>query len=177
MAVGSIGLVLQPIDLDAEVENLARPLERGKKADRPGDRLAAVHQNLRELLGVRFGLLDLEENDALAHRFGEVEHVVERGDEAADVGRIERRDPGLVQTRDGLVRDLVALVLEVADLFGEGAGLSDVFESRGERLCGLDEAGGVTVESLVEDAVAVLRADHARSLDRIEAGGSLVRVV
>ena len=77
-----------------------------------------------------------------------------------------------MQTRDGLVRDLVALVLEVADLFGEGAGLSNVFKSRGERLCSLDEAGSVTVEGIEKDAIPVLRADHACCLDRIEAGGA-----
>ena len=66
----------------------------------------------------------------------------------------------LCRRRDGLVRDLVALVLEIANAVGEVAGLFNANVSRRAPLRRLDDAGGVYFECIVEDSIPFSRADH-----------------
>jgi hypothetical protein len=158
--VGAVGLVFETVDLHAAIEDLGRTLESREQVNRLRHGFGALHEDLREVLGVFLRGLDLEEHDALAHRLGQIEHVIHRRDEAADVGAVERRDPRFVEARDGVVRDLVALVLEIADPLGELARLLDVREDVREQLGRVDQTRHVLLEGFVEGTVALFRTDH-----------------
>ena len=74
---------------------------------------------------------------------------------------IERRDPRLVQARDGLVGDLVARVLDVADLLGEIARHFDFLEDLRQKSGGFHEPRGVILKGPVKKAIALTGPEHA----------------
>src|SRR5512141_825283 len=113
--VQAVGLVLETVDLDADLENGLPVLEVPEEAHRAADRVRGLDENLRRLLDAGPGRRDLVEDEAVRGGVHEVEDVVERLDEGVDVLAVDGRDPRAREEAERLVRDLVALVLEVLD--------------------------------------------------------------
>ena len=113
-----VGLVLEAVDLDAGLEDLARVLEVGEEGDRLLDGDGGLDDDRGDLLQLGRRRRDPVEDDPGGGGVDEVEDVVERPDEDVDVLAVDRRDPGPVQEVERLVGDLVALVLEALDLGG-----------------------------------------------------------
>ncbi len=106
--------------------------------------------------------MDLEQDEPLGHGFDEIEHVVELRDETVDVEAVERRDPGLVQPLDGLVRDPIARALLFSDVEGDAADPVGALEHLDEELGRLDASRGVVGERLEENVVLRLATKHRR---------------
>ena len=90
-------------------------------------------------------------------------------DETVDVEAVERRDPGLVQALDRLVRDVVAGALLLADLERQLLLAVDVLEHLQEQLRRLHAPRGVLREGVEEDVALRLGAEHAAAkLDAVQ---------
>src|SRR5579859_2489608 len=160
--VDGVGLVLEAVDLDADVEQLLA-LRGELREQRHGlvHVAARLQEHARQVHRRGAHRLDLEEDEALGDGLDEVEHVVELRDEAVDVEAVERRDPRLVQALDRVVRELVARALLLADLQGELLLAVHVLEHLEEQLGRLDAAGRVLGERVEEDVVPGFGAEHA----------------
>src|SRR5438270_3745051 len=119
-----VGLVLQAVDLDPaglELFEALQVLERARHhVARPG-------QVLAHPAGVVADLADVVEVDLVRYLFGQVDDVVERGDEGEDVLALDRRHEGAVDQAVDLVRHVVRLVLEVAQPRMPGAAFEQAF--------------------------------------------------
>ena len=80
------------------------------------DGFRRLHEDLREFLGVRTAVVQVEHLGAARRAVHQVHDVVEPRREPVDVLAVERRDEALVDPVHDLVRDHVGLVLEDLDL-------------------------------------------------------------
>ena len=181
--VDGVGLVLEAVDLDADVEQL---LGLGRQLREQQHRavhvLARLEEHARHLDGRGASDGDLEEHQPLGDGFDEVEHVVELRHEAVDVEPVERGDPRLVQPLERLVGDPVARAFLLAHVEREGLLAVGVLEHLEQQLRGLDALGGVIAERPEEDVVLGLGAEHcgapsARVGSEDEEAGELDAVV
>ena len=142
--------MLVPVQVHADVEQRARVLHVLQERHGLLDLLAGAREQLGEVHRFAADILDLVEREALARRLDEVHHVVQPRDEAVDLFAVEGRDPGLVEREHDVVRDLVALVLEVRDLLREPAALVGRGAHLHEQVRGLVGALSVPAECVPE---------------------------
>ena len=104
----AVAVVLEPVDLDREVADVA---ERAQAGDRVVHLAAGLVEDARELLRLLHRRLDPVQPEVVGDLFDEVDDVVQRGGEVEDVLALDRRDERLVEALDDVVRDPVALLL------------------------------------------------------------------
>ena len=101
--------------------------------------------------GDRGRLADVIEDAGVGHLLDEVQDVVEAADEGVDVLAVERRDEGRLELVPDVVADLVAAVLELAELDGDSLALAVASEE------GLEEPrAGQNVRRVVDEHVVEL---------------------
>src|SRR5258705_1785941 len=165
--------VLQPVDfarpLAHDVDAFHVPQHRHHVADQCGRPDEALRQVLRRL----DRLVDLEQHDPVHGGVDEIEDVVDAADELVDVLAVERRDEGLVQALDRLVRQFVADVLEVLHLAGAAAQVVEPFEEFDQRAGALVRIAGGLFEQVEEDLFLRDEVEHGggRSAWRAVRGG------
>src|SRR5437588_3788486 len=116
LAGDAIAVVLEPVDLDRVVRNV---LEGAQARYRIADRAGGLKQHVREALRLLHRGLDLVEAQVVGRLLGVVDDVVERGRERVDVLTVDRRDEGLIEAPDDVVRDPVAVLLADEDVAGQ----------------------------------------------------------
>jgi hypothetical protein len=129
-------------------------------------RISAVERTrqCRELLRRPDRLLDLEEDDAIDGLVDEIEDVVDAADQLVDVLSVERRDEGLVQALDRLVRELVADVLEILDLPRAPAEVVEAVEELDQRFRAGVGVARRLLEQVEEDLILRDHVEHEGGL-------------
>src|ERR1017187_9293115 len=142
-AVQAVGFVLEAVDLHADFQDRRGVLEVTEETCPTADRLCRLHENGGGRLQSWRRGGDLVEDESRGRGVEKVEHVVEGLDEVVNVLPVDGRDPRARKKPERLVRDLVALVLEVLDPRALQLHLGEV---RGELVQGVrgleDDLGG-----------------------------------
>src|SRR2546421_165645 len=113
LAAHPVAVVLQPVDLDGVVRDVA---EAAHPRHRVGDLARGLQQDVREPLPLDHRSLDLVEAHVVGDLLGVVDDVVERRGQLVDVLAVDRGDEGLVEALDDVVGDPVALLLADQDV-------------------------------------------------------------
>src|SRR5664279_1866023 len=114
-AVQSVGFVLEAVDLHADFQDRRGVLEVTEETRPTADAICRLHEDGGGRLQSRRRGGDLVEDESRGRGVEKVEHVVEGLDEVVNVLPVDGRDPRARKKPERLVRDLVALVLEVLD--------------------------------------------------------------
>src|SRR3954454_20610983 len=147
----AVSVVLEPVDLDREVADVA---ERTQAPDRVVHLAAGLAQDARELLRLLHRGLDPVQPQVVGDLLDVVDDVVERGGEVEDVLALDRRDERLVEALDDVVRDPVALLLADHDVARQLAVVRPPVEHVLEDLAGLDDVAASLLEQVEELALA-----------------------
>ena len=168
----------------ATVDEVALPLlafDRGdvrrqrvdvaKVRDRPQDRSARAAQHAHQRPERRKDLLDREQLHELRHPLLEVDDVVQSRREPQDVVSVQGHHERLIQGRDDLVGEVIAAMLEVADLLGADGDGRNLVDEGDELARGIDDVAGGCFEQVVEDQLAGDHLErHAAALSRSSPG-------
>ena len=141
----------------------SRPLNPRRCAERLVDLLALLDDDRRHLDGGRRRGVDLVEHERVGDLLDAVDDVVERADQRVHVLAVERRDERRLELVADGVADLVAAVLDVADLAGAPLDLVPGAEHRLEEPRAADDVRGVLDEEVEE---AFLARDQTQSHGR-----------
>src|SRR3954452_9031041 len=127
VAAEAVGLVLEPVDLDAARPHLAAVSQRPQ---READLLTRGDQDVGEQTRVLHRRLDPVDAEHVCGLLGVVDDVVERGRELEALERVHRlaRPAAVVQALDDVVGDAVARVLAVDQIGRELAVIGPVGE-------------------------------------------------
>ncbi len=129
------------------------------KSRRLGDGLrdlaAGLEQDVGQALGLLHRRLDLVQPEVVRDLLGEVHDVVQRRGQRVDVLAVDRRDEGLVQAPDDVVRDPVPVLLadqDVARQVGPAVGVRA--QHLIEQISGAEDVAASFLEQVEELAVA-----------------------
>ena len=109
---------------------------------------------VRHRAHVRFEIRHLEQHDGFRRRLTFIDGIVHRGDQALNVGPVERRDESRAQAEQDFAGDAVGFVLKIDDLLEaelELVAASDHFAQGHRRF---DNDGGVSLKGGEEDILA-----------------------
>src|SRR3954447_4382893 len=145
LAHDAVAVVLEPVDLDGVVRDVIEVAQpRHRLADGPG----RLQQHVGEALRLLHRRLDLVEPEVVGDLLGVVDDVVERRGEAVDVLAVDRRDEGLVEAPDDVVRDPVALLLADQDVAGQVRPLGIGAQHLVEQVGGADDVAAGLLEQV-----------------------------
>src|SRR3954452_13756371 len=147
----AVAVVLEPVDLHGEVADVP---ERAEARDRVVHLAAGLVEDAGQLLGLLHRRLDPVQREVVGDLLDEVDDVVERRGEIEDVLALDRRDEGLVEALDDVVRDPVALLLADHDLAGQLAVIGPAIEDVLEDLARLDDVPPRLLEQVEELTLA-----------------------
>ena len=152
LAHDAVALVLEPVDLDRVVRDVARSRAAAASPGRSGAR--RLQQHVGQLLRLLHRRLDLVEAEEVGDLLDVVDDVVERGGQLVDVLAVDRGDERLVEPPDDVVRDPVAVLLADQDVAGQLAALGVVREQPLEQLGRAQDVAAGLLEEVEELAVA-----------------------
>src|SRR5512133_250080 len=142
-----VGLVLEEVHALAGLEHDLRVLLHVPQAAHRLLHLERLrHQHRGEIPGLGEHLVDVVEAEPLGGRVGEVEHVVDAGEEPVDLGPIERGDELRVEPLEGPAGDVLGLVLAVLDGLALPGYVGDVVEEPLQLLRHLVHGRGLGLE-------------------------------
>src|SRR3954471_14888504 len=168
LAGHAVAVVLEAVDLDRVVRQVAEVAQA-----RHGllDLARGVVEDRRQPVGLVHRRLDLVEGEVVRGLLDEVDDVVERRGELEDVLAVDRRDEGLVEAMDDVVRDPVAVLLAHDDVARQRGGVRPAAQQPHQQLGRGDDVARRSFEQveglLVAPDDGVAQATHVRrSVDK-----------
>src|SRR6266542_2987499 len=142
-----VRLVLEDVHLLARVEDPVRVvLHVPQPLHRDLHLLDLRDEHGAQLAGLGEDRVDVVEPEPRRGGVGEIEHVVDAGQEPVDLGPVERRYELRVEARERLVGDVVTPVLDVLDRLAFARHVGEVVEERLQELRPLDHGPGLGLE-------------------------------
>src|SRR4030095_4676529 len=143
-----IPLVFEPIDFHTDLQYVHRILQPTQSAHGLLDLLDSLEEHRPELVRFRRHVLDVIHDDALDGGIDKIKDIIHAGDELMDLVTIERGNKGLMEGFEGVVRNLIAGMLDIFDGLGILGGSMHVAQHVQQCLRPLDTLAGMLLKEI-----------------------------